>query len=100
MKSLKLTAILLALLSSGCGARQLPFSSAPPPAAPQKEAPSVNLAWARNDGQLISSNPALRAQAHKDISECGAAIPPARTNQGIAGEECMNERAYYVREVP
>src|SRR5215217_2090306 len=100
MKSLKLTAVLLALLSSGCGARQLPFSSSPPPAAPQKEAPSLNLAWARNDGQLISASRTLTAKARQDISECRAAIPPVRTDQGIAGEDCMNERDYHVREVP
>ena len=58
-----------------------------------------NLAWARNDGQLISDNPELTARARTDISECLAAIPPVRTEAGVAGEKCMNERGYYVRDL-
>ena len=104
MKREIVTSILVALLLSGC-ALQLPLTGPPPPAVQQQNAPSLNapsrdLAWARNDGQLISASPALTTQARKDISECRAAIPPVRTSQGIAGEVCMTERDYYVREVP
>ena len=98
MKNEMLTSVLVALLLSGC-ARQLPFSSPPVPAVQQKSS-TLNLAWARNDGQLISASAELTAQARTDISECRAAIPPVRTSQGAAGEECMNARDYYVREVP
>jgi len=90
--------VLVALLLSGCASRQPPFSSPPVPAVQQSS--SLNLAWARNDGQLISASAELTAQARTDISECRAAIPPVRTSQGVAGEECMNARDYYVREVP
>src|SRR5678815_2270472 len=92
--------VLVALLLSGCASRQPPFSSPPVPAVQQSSSPSLNLAWARNDGQLISASAELTAQARTDISECRAAIPPVRTSQGVAGEECMNARDYYVREVP
>ena len=99
MKNEMLTSVLVALLLSGC-ARQPPFSSPPVPAVQQQSSPSLNLAWARNDGQLISASAELTAQARTDIAECRAAIPPVRTSQGVAGEECMNARDYYVREVP
>ena len=95
-----LVPVLAALLLSGCASRQPPFSSPPVPAVQQSSSPSLNLAWARNDGQLISASPELTAQARRDVSECRAAIPPLRTSQGIAGEECMSERDYYVIEVP
>jgi hypothetical protein len=94
-----LASVLVAVLSGGC-ARQPPLSSPPVPAVQQKSSTSLNLAWARNDGQLISASPELTAQARKDISECGAAIPPVSTSQGIAGEDCMKARDYHVREVP
>ena len=99
MKNEMLTSVLVALLLSGC-ARQSPFSSPPVPAVQQKSSTSLNLAWARNDGQLISGSPELTAQARKDVSECGAAIPPVSTSQGVAGEDCMKARDYHVREVP
>ena len=91
--------VLVALLLSGC-ARQPPFGSPLAPAVQQQSSASLNLAWARNDGQLISVSPELTTQARIDISECGAAIPPVSTSQGVAGEDCMNARDYYVREVP
>src|SRR5262245_37944796 len=99
MKNKMLASVLVALLLSGCN-RQLPFSSPPAPAVQQNRPTSLNLAWARDDGQLISASPELTAQARKDISECRAAIPPVRTSQGIAGEDCMKARDYHVREVP
>jgi hypothetical protein len=61
---------------------------------------SPNLAWARNDGQLISDSPKLTAQARADISECLATIPPVKTPQGVTGVACMNKRGYHVREIP
>src|SRR6476619_1802712 len=92
---------LLTLLLSDC-TRQINLSTLPPPPPVQQQAsaPSVNLAWARNDGQLISSSPALTAQARKDITECLAAIPPVQTSEGIVGADCMSARDYHVREVP
>jgi len=99
MKNEMLTSVFVALLLSGC-ARQAPFSSPPVPAVQQKSSTSLNLAGARNDGQLISESPELTAQARRDISECGAAIPPVSTSQGVAGEDCMKARDYHVREVP
>ena len=99
MKNEMLTSVLVALLLSGC-ARQPPFSSPPVPAVQQKSSAPLNLAWARNDGQLISASPELTAQARRDVSECRAAIPPISTSQGIAGLNCMNDRDYYVIEVP
>ena len=94
-----LASVLVVLLLGGC-ARQPPFSSPPVPAVQQKSSTSLNLAWARNDGQLISASPELTAQARKDISECHAALPPVSTSQGIAGEDCMKARDYHVREIP
>src|SRR6476660_2685750 len=102
MRSHIFLSILLALSLSDC-TRQINLSTLPPPPPPvqhQASAPSVNLAWARNDGQLISSSPALMAQARKDITECLAAIPPVRTSEGIVGADCMSARDYHVREVP
>ena len=95
-----LVPVLVALLLSGCASRQPPFSSPPVPAVQQKSSAPLNLAWARNDGQLISASPELTAQARRDVSECRAAIPPISTSQGIAGLNCMNDRDYYVIEVP
>ena len=57
------------------------------------------LAWARNDGRLISGDPNLTAQAQSTIAECGATSPPFRTADGVAGEACMGERGYYLREL-
>ena len=91
---------LVALLLSDCASRQPPFSSPPAPAVQQKSSVHLNLAWARNDGQLISASPELTAQARRDVSECRAAIPPVSSSQGIAGLDCMNARDYYVIEVP
>jgi hypothetical protein len=93
------TAIVSALLiSSGCarmtndGLSSNPTGQAASPASP-------NLAWARIDGQVISSSPELTAQARKDISECRAAAPPVRTGSGVAGEACMNQRGYHVFQI-
>ena len=99
MKNEMLASVLVALLLSGC-ARQPPFSFPPVPAVQEKSSTSLNLAWARNDGQLISASPELTAQARTDISECRAAVPPVSTSKGIAGEDCMKARDYHVREVP
>ena len=99
MKKEMLAPVLVAFLLSGC-ARQPPISFPPVPAVQQKSSPSLNLAWARNDGQLISASPELTAQARRDVSECRAAIPPVTTSQGIAGLDCMNARDYHVLEVP
>ena len=97
MKSIFLTIALLSFASAGC-ARIPGFNPFPGPRV-QAPGPSFSgLAWARNDGQLISGSPDLEAQARTDISECGAAIPPVRTRVGVTGEACMNERGYYVRE--
>ena len=69
------------------------------PPVREESPPAPSLAWARNDGQLISGSPELTAQARKDISECLATIPPVRTRKGVAGEACMTERGYYVLEI-
>lgn len=55
------------------------------PAAPVR-------AWARADGQTITGNPTLLAQAKKDTAECrAAAASPADSI-----EPCMQARGYYV----
>ena len=97
MRIILLTVGLLSFASGGCA--QIPgFNPFPGPGAQAPGPFSPNLAWARKDGQLISGNPDLEEQARTDISECGAAIPPIRTRLGAAGETCMNQRGYYVRE--
>ena len=95
----------LLVVLSGCAPLPMfnPFPTAQVPeerpTVREESSPAPSLAWARNDGQLISGSPELTAQAHKDISECQATIPPVRTRQGVAGEACMTERGYYVLEV-
>jgi hypothetical protein len=92
------TLLLLPFVLCGC---ELPKSFNPMASeSTQAVASTANLAWARKDARLISDSPALTARARTDISECLAAIPPVRTDKGIAGEKCMNERGYYVRDVP
>src|SRR4051812_14766883 len=103
MKTQIATSICIALLLSDC-ALQVPLAGIPPTPVQQPPAPppalALDLAWARNDGQLISANPALTAQARNDVADCRAEIPPVRTSQGIAGADCMSSRGYHVREVP
>ena len=101
LKAMRKRVLTLGLLSLGLGGCTLPpaFSPLPSPGA-QAEGPSApNLAWARNDGQLISGSPVLTARARSDISECHASTPPVRTGMGVTGEKCMNERGYHVREI-
>ena len=62
-------------------------------------ASALRLAWARTDGRLISGDSNLTAQAQTTIAECGATAPPVRTADGVAGEACMGERGYYLREL-
>lgn len=92
----------LTLLSFALGGCAVPLSLNPFSSTETQTAPPSppNLAWARNDGQLISGSPELTARAQSDISECRATIPPVRTQVGVAGEACMNERRYHVREIP
>jgi hypothetical protein len=92
----------LVLLSCGLGGCTIPSSLNPfSSEGAQAERPSsYSLAWARNDGQLISGSPELTARARADIAECGAATPPVRTNSGVVGEGCMKARGYHVREIP
>ena len=59
--------VLVALLLSGCASRPPPFSPPPAPAVQQNSSPALNLAWARNDGQLISASPELTTQARTTI---------------------------------
>jgi hypothetical protein len=87
------------LLLGGC-AMQFPISSSQQAPVQQDNASQHSLAWARNDGQLISASPTLTAQAHKDASDCQAAIPPIRTSVGIPGEQCMSARQYHIRGMP
>src|SRR4051812_40395596 len=77
-----------------------PFQSADAPSMAIPAPRTSSLAWARNDGQLISGSADLKARAGTDIAECRATAPPVRTDAGIAGEMCMNGRGYHVREVP
>src|SRR4029079_11295839 len=90
------------LLSFALGGCAIPPSLNPfsPGETQPARAFTPNLAWARDDGQLISGSPELAARAQSDISECRAAIPPVRTHAGVAGEACMNARRYHVREIP
>jgi hypothetical protein len=99
MRTNILAPVLLSFALGGCAVPTSlnPFSTVDTRTAP---ASTSNLAWARNDGQLISGSPELTAQAQSVISECRATIPPVRTQVGVAGEACMNERRYHVREVP
>jgi hypothetical protein len=89
MKTLLLTSALLLCLA-GCVARN----------ASQQIANSGSLAWARNDGQLISGDAELTTRARSDISSCAAAIPPVRTRDGVLGEACMQQHGYHLREIP
>jgi hypothetical protein len=59
---------------------------------------SKTFAWARLDGQRITDNPDLTAQAQTDLAACKAETPPVAA-VGVRGEVCMTERGYYVREV-
>ena len=101
LKAMRKRVLTLGLLSLGLGGCALSpgFNPFPSPGA-QAEGPSdPNLAWARNDGQLISGSPVLTARARTDISECQASTPPVRTRLGVTGEKCMNDRGYHVREI-
>jgi hypothetical protein len=73
---------------------QVPVEAPQP--TPDVSAPASKLAWARSE---TSGAPALTAQARTDIAECAASSPPVRTANGVAGEESMEERGYYVREL-
>ena len=90
--------VLLSLGLCGCEVPHSlnPLSSVGPQSA---NVSSANLAWARNDGRLISDSPVLTARARTDISECLAAIPPVSTEKGVAGERCMSERGYHLPEI-
>jgi hypothetical protein len=94
--------VILGLLSFALGGCAIPASLNPLSSVEtQTASPSMpKLAWAHNDGRLISGSPELTAPAQTDVSECRATIPPVRTHMGVAGEGCMNERRYYVREIP
>jgi len=59
-----------------------------------------NLAWARNDGQLISGSVELTGRAGSDIEECGAIAPPVKTTVEVAGEACMYSKGYHLRNLP
>src|SRR5215203_2935310 len=92
----------MVLLSLGlCGCELPPSLNPLTSVGAQSASPSsANLAWARNDGRLISESPELTVRAQSDISECLAAVPPLKTAKGVVGEGCMNERGYHVREMP
>ena len=57
-----------------------------------------NLGWARTDGQRISGDADLTAQARADIARCGAESPPS-VPKGAPGESCMRNQGYYVRTI-
>ena len=90
-----LSSAALLLVVSGCAVPNVISFSTP---NAQVADPSPGLAWARNDGRLISGDTELTNEAQSDISDCGAALPPVRTRGRVVGEPCMNERGYYVRE--
>jgi hypothetical protein len=89
--------MLLSLMLCGCETSR---SFNPSSVRNQEGVSSRSLAWARNDGRLISESPELTVRAQSDISECLAAVPPLKTAKGVVGEGCMNERGYHVREIP
>jgi hypothetical protein len=88
------TMVLLSLGLCGC---ELPPSLNPlSSVGPQSSsASSASLAWARNDGRLISESHELTVRAQTDSAECLAAAPQLKTGEGAVGEGCMNERGYH-----
>ncbi len=84
---------------SATGAKLAPEVPVEAPDPAPNGASALKLAWARTDGRLISGDPNLTAQAQTAIAECAATSPPVRTTDGVAGEACMGERGYYLREL-
>jgi hypothetical protein len=92
-------ACLVVLLLIGCSkANERVTAVQSPGATPARAGPAAQYAWARSDGQRMTGNPNLIADAQADIAACQAEAPP-RAAQGVPGEPCMRERGYYVRLV-
>ena len=86
--------VLALLLLAGCVSSEERAGvavGAPPPVVS-----AGNFGWARIDGQRISGNADLTAQARADIERCGAESPPS-VPTGARGESCMRSQGYYVR---
>src|SRR4051812_33594082 len=99
-KSALIVCLLLALGACAVPASLNPLSPTENTSSAASAPKTSNLAWARNDGQLISGSAELTARAGNDIEECGATAPPVKTTAGVAGEACMNSKGYHLKNIP
>jgi hypothetical protein len=72
-------------------------SAPPPPPREYGEIPA-NKVWARKDGQMMSSNPALLAQGKTDLATCRKESETDQPNRldltNFKG--CMDGKGYYL----